>query len=278
MSAAIRAARRDPLRAMAIAGALLFLILAVIGPFIVPHNPIIPNPSDRLAAPSLAHPMGTDHLGRDVLSRIIAATRLSVGLALVVVAVSAVIGTVIGLIAGAGGRLADAVMMRVTDTFFAFPETVAALAVAGILGGGGVEIVFALAVVGWMRYARLVRGLTLSTAAGEPVALARLSGVGPLAIARHHLLPPLLPALAVLMTAHISRAILAISALGFLGFGAQPPTPEWGTMLNEARVYILSMPSYAVLPGIPLVLAALCFNLAGDALRDRIATPSEAKH
>ncbi|MEM7693097.1 MAG: ABC transporter permease [Pseudomonadota bacterium] len=271
MRAALLAARRDPMRAAAIAGAVLFLVLAVIGPWIAPQSPIVPNPSERLAAPSLAHPMGTDHLGRDVLSRILAATRLSVGLAVVVVIVSAVVGTVIGLLAGAGGRFADALIMRVTDTFFAFPEMVAALAVAGILGGGGIEIVFALAVVGWMRYARLVRGLTLATAAGEPVALAKLSGVGPLAIARHHLLPPLLPALTVLMTAHVARAILAISGLGFLGFGAQPPTPEWGTMLNEARAYILSMPSHAVLPGIPLVLAALSFNLAGDALRDRIA-------
>lgn len=269
-------ARRDPVRTMAIAGALLFLVLAVVGPWLVPYDPIVPNPSERLAPPSLAHLMGTDHLGRDILSRLLAAARLSVGLAVFVVIVSAVVGTLVGLLAGAGGRLADSVLMRITDTFFAFPEMVAALAIAGVLGGGGVEIVFALAVVGWMRYARLVRGLTLATAAGDPVALARLSGVGPVPLARHHLLPPLLPGLIVLMTAHVARAILAISGLGFLGFGAQPPTPEWGTMLNEARAYILSMPSYAVLPGIPLVLAALSFNLAGDALRDRVAGSAEA--
>ncbi|MEM8551852.1 MAG: ABC transporter permease [Pseudomonadota bacterium] len=271
----LAAAGRDPIRGAAIIGALLFLLIAVIGPYVAPYNPILPDPSERLAPPSMSHLMGTDHLGRDVLSRILAGARLSVGLALVVVVVSGVVGTIIGLLAGACGRIVDGILMRLTDTFFAFPEMVAALAVAGVLGGGGTEIVFALAVVGWMRYARLVRALTLSTAAGEPVALAKLSGVHPLAIARHHLLPPLLPALIVLMTSHVSRAILAISGLGFLGFGAQPPAPEWGTMLNEARTYILSMPSYAVLPGIPLVLAALSFNLAGDVLRDRIASPQE---
>lgn len=277
MRTGLAALARDPVRAAAGGGALVFLLLALVGPALAPYDPLVPNPSERLDPPSLAHPMGTDHLGRDVLSRLLAAARLSVGLAVLVVLVSAVVGTLVGLLAGAGGRLADGILMRLTDTFFAFPEMVAVLAIAGLLGGGGVEIVFALAVVGWMRYARLVRALTLSHAAGEPVALARLSGVGPVATARHHLLPPLLPALVVLMTAHVARAILAISGLGFLGFGAQPPTPEWGTMLNEARAYILSMPSYAVLPGIPLVLAALSFNLAGDALRDRVAGTAEGR-
>ncbi|MEO1724294.1 MAG: ABC transporter permease subunit [Pseudomonadota bacterium] len=267
---------RHPVHTAAVIGALFFLSLAIVGPWLAPHDPVVPNPSLRLAPPSLTHPMGTDHLGRDLLSRILAAARVSVGIAILVVIVAAVVGTLVGLLAGAGGRVMDGVLMRVTDTFFAFPEMIAALAVAGILGGGGPEIVFALAVVSWMRYARLVRGLTLATAAGEPVALAKLSGVGPAAIARHHLLPPLLPALVVLMTAHVARAILAISGLGFLGFGIPPPTPEWGTMLNEARAYILSMPSYAVLPGMPVVLAALSFNLAGDALRDRVAAAGDA--
>lgn len=250
----------------------LILLLAVIGPLIVPHDPIVPDPIARLLPPSAEHWFGTDHLGRDVFSRVLAGAQISIGLAVLVVLISALAGLIIGLAAGAGGRWADAALMRLTDAFFAFPELIAALAVAGVLGGGGVEILFALAVVGWMRYARLVRGMTLATAASDHVALAKLSGVSALRIARDHLTPPVLPAMIVMMTAHLARAILAISGLGFLGFGAAPPTPEWGVILLEARVYILSAPLYAILPGLPIVVSVLAFNLAGDALRDRIGT------
>ncbi|MEM7178078.1 MAG: ABC transporter permease [Pseudomonadota bacterium] len=248
----------------------LLLLLAVIGPVLAPYNPVLPDPIARLQSPSAAHWFGTDHLGRDVFSRVLAGARLSVGLAVLVVLASAGIGLCTGLLAGAGGRWVDAALMRLTDAFLAFPELIAALAVAGVLGGGGVEILFALAVVGWMRYARLVRGMTLTTAASDHVALARLSRVSPMRIARDHLTPPVVPAMIVMMTAHLARAILAISGLGFLGFGASPPTPEWGVIMLEARVYILSAPAYALLPGVPIVISALAFNLAGDALRDRI--------
>ncbi|MEM7742728.1 MAG: ABC transporter permease [Pseudomonadota bacterium] len=260
----------NPLQRVAIVVAALVLVLAAIGPALAPYNPLVPDPMARLQPPSASNWFGTDHLGRDVFSRVLTGARLSVGLAVLVVLSSALVGLVIGLAAGAGGRLADAALMRLTDAFFAFPELIAALAVAGILGGGGVEVLFALAVVGWMRYARLVRGMTLTTVASDHVALARLSGVSPLRIARDHLTPPVLPAMTVMMTAHLSRAILAISGLGFLGFGVSPPTPEWGVILLEARVYILSAPAFALLPGLPIILSALAFNLAGDALRDRI--------
>ncbi|MEL6766602.1 MAG: ABC transporter permease subunit [Pseudomonadota bacterium] len=261
---------RDPLRLGAIALSALMLLLAAVGPELAPHDPLRPDPMIRLAPPSAVHWFGTDHLGRDVFSRVLAGARLSVGLAVLVVLVSAAIGLVVGLVAGMGGRWVDAGLMRVTDAFFAFPELVAALAIAGVLGGGGTEVLFALAVVGWMRYARVVRGMTLATASADHVALARLSGVSATRIALDHLTPPLLPAMVVIMTAHVARAILAISGLGFLGFGASPPQPEWGVILLEARTYILSAPAYALMPGIPIVLAALAFNLAGDALRDRV--------
>ncbi|MEO1091343.1 MAG: ABC transporter permease [Pseudomonadota bacterium] len=266
----------DPLRLVAFVVVAIVLLMAAFGPMLAPYDPLSPNPSLRLLAPSPAHLMGTDHLGRDIFSRVLAGARLSVGLALLVVAVSAVVGVALGLLAGAGGRLVDAVVMRTTDTFFAFPELVAALAVAGILGGGGLEILLALGVVGWMRYARVVRGVTLATAASEHVALARLSGVRSWRIAIDHLLPPVLPATVVMMTSHLARSIMAIASLGFLGFGAQPPHPEWGTILLEGRTYILSAPYYALLPGIPIVVATLAFNLAGDTLRDRIGAGREA--
>ncbi|MEM6354869.1 MAG: ABC transporter permease subunit [Pseudomonadota bacterium] len=266
----------DPLRLTASVLSVLVLLLAVVGPAITPHDPLVPDPMIRLAPPSGEHWLGTDHLGRDVFSRVLAGARLSVGLAVLVVLVSAAIGLVIGLIAGMGGRWMDAGLMRVTDAFFAFPELVAALAIAGVLGGGGTEVLFALAVVGWMRYARVVRGMTLATTAADHVALARLSGVGRFRIALDHLTPPVLPAMVVMMTAHVARAILAISGLGFLGFGASPPQPEWGVILLEARTYILSAPAYALLPGIPIVVSALAFNLAGDALRDRVGLAGAA--
>ncbi|MEO0624271.1 MAG: ABC transporter permease [Pseudomonadota bacterium] len=262
--------RRNPFRLTAIAASVLILLLAVVGPSIAPHDPLRPDPMIRLVPPSGEHWFGTDHLGRDVFSRVLAGAQLSVGLAVLVVLVSAAIGLAIGLVAGMGGRWVDAGLMRMTDAFFAFPELVAALAIAGVLGGGGTEVLFALAVVGWMRYARVVRGMTLATAASDHVALARLSGIGRFRIALDHLTPPVLPAMLVLMTAHVARAILAISGLGFLGFGASPPHPEWGVILLEARTYILSAPAYALLPGIPIVVSALAFNLAGDALRDRV--------
>lgn len=262
----------NPLQRAAFVVSALMLLLAAIGPMLVPYDPVVPDPVARLLPPSTEHWLGTDHLGRDVFSRVLAGARLSIGLAVLVVLISAAVGLVIGLAAGACGRWADATLMRLTDAFFAFPELIAALAVAGVLGGGGVEILFALAVVGWMRYARLVRGMTLATAASDHVALARLSGVAPLRIACDHLTPPVLPAMVVMMTAHLARAILAISGLGFLGFGAAPPTPEWGVILLEARVYILSAPVYAILPGLPIVISVLAFNLAGDALRDRIGS------
>lgn len=261
---------RDPVRLGAVVTAVLILILAAIGPMIAPYDPLIPDPINRLAPPSAVHWFGTDHLGRDVFSRVLAGARLSVGLAILVVLVSAVVGVAVGLLAGMLGKWADAALMRVTDAFFAFPELVAALAVAGVLGGGGTEVLFALAVVGWMRYARVVRAMTLSTAASDHVALARLSGVSSWRVAVDHLMPPVLPAIIVMMTAHVARAILAISGLGFLGFGASPPNPEWGVILLEARTYILSAPAYALLPGLPIIVSALAFNLSGDLLRDQV--------
>ncbi len=261
----------NPIAAIAWVLAAAALLAAAIGPAVVPHDPLSPIAGLRLAPPSWAHPMGGDHLGRDLLSRTLAGARVSVGMAIAVVLVSAAVGVAIGLIAGACGGWVDDAVMRLTDTFFAFPEMIAALTVAGLLGGGGGHMLLALGVVGWMRYARLVRGITLSVREREHVQLARLNGVGWVGIVRRHLLPASIAAVIVMMTAHLSRSILAISGLGFLGFGVQPPNPEWGTILLEGRSYILTAWHYAILPGLPIVLSALAFNLVGDSLRDRYA-------
>ena len=266
-----RAVISNPIAATAWAVAVLVLLTAAVGPLIAPHDPLEPLPGLRLAPPSWDHPMGGDHLGRDLLSRTLAGARVSIGMAIAVVLVSAAVGVLVGVVAGTVGGWLDDAVMRLTDIFFAFPEMIAALAVAGLLGGGGWHLLLALGVVGWMRYARLVRGITLSVRAREHVQLARLNGVGWPRIVRRHLLPASTAAVIVMMTAHVSRTVLAISGLGFLGFGVQPPDPEWGTILLEGRRYILTAWHYAILPGLPIVLSALAFNLVGDSLRDRYA-------
>ncbi|WP_299084916.1 ABC transporter permease [uncultured Ruegeria sp.] len=162
-------------------------------------------------------------------------------------------------------------MMRVTDTFLAFPELVAAVVIAGVLGSGTASLIFALSVVGWMRYARVARGIGLSLQTRGYVVQAGLAGLSPLYIARWHYLPSLMPSLIVVWTGMFARAILGISTLGFLGFGVQPPMPEWGTMLLDARIHMRSTPLQMVWPGLAVVVCVLSINLVGDALRDALS-------
>ncbi|MCI5193840.1 MAG: ABC transporter permease [Candidatus Electrothrix sp. AU1_5] len=224
----------------------------------------------RLAPPSWTYPLGNDTLGRCLLSRILAGAHISVGLSLAVVAVSCLVGLSVGLSSGYCGGIADEGLMRLTDIFFSFPEVIAAMTVAGLMGPGTVNMILALSSVSWMRYARLVRGITLSVKERDYVAAARISGVSGIRIVLRHILPACLPSVIVLATIGLAKAILAVSALGFLGFGAQPPTPEWGTLLMEGKDFILSAPHLSLYPGIAIMLTALAFNLTGDGLRDRV--------
>ena len=205
------------------------------------------------------------------LSRLLHGARWSLGLAFLISVISLVIGTTIGLIAALGGRLADWGLMRVTDTFLAFPELVAAIVIAGLLGAGSWSLIFALSITGWMRYARVARGIGLSVQSRGYVVQARLAGLSVISIARWHYLPSLLPSLTVVWTGMFARAILGISALGFLGFGVQPPNPEWGAMLLDARVHLRSTPLQMIWPGLAIVICVLAINLAGDALRDALS-------
>lgn len=164
--------------------------------------------------------------------------------------------------------------MRTTDTFLAFPELVAAVVIAGLLGAGTGSLIFALSVTSWMRYARVARGIGLSLKSRGYVVQAQLAGLQPLAVARWHFVPALLPSLIVVWTGMFARAILGISALGFLGFGVQPPMPEWGTMLLDARIHMRSTPLQMIWPGIAVVTCVLAINLSGDALRDSLTESS----
>ena len=258
------------MRSVAVLVALMVLV-AGLGPMLAPFDPTAINIPKRLSPPTTEFPLGTDALGRDILSRLLHGARWSLGLAFVISLISLAIGTTIGLVAALGGRLADWIVMRTTDTFLAFPELVAAIVIAGLMGAGTWSLILALSVTGWMRYARVARGIGLSLQSRGYVIQAKLAGLPGWSIARWHYLPSLIPSLTVVWTGMFARAILGISALGFLGFGVQPPHPEWGSMLLDARVHLRSTPLQMVWPGLAVVISVLAINLAGDALRDALA-------
>ena len=249
----------------------VLVLIAAFGPMLALHDPTQINIPNRLSNPSLDWLLGTDALGRDLLSRLLHGARWSLGLAFLISVIGLCIGTIMGLIAAQGGKFLDWVVMRITDTFLAFPDLVAAVVIAGVLGAGTGSLIFALTVTGWMRYARVARGIGLSLKTRGYVVQARLAGVSTVTIARRHYLPSLMPSLVVVWTGMFARAILGISALGFLGFGVQPPMPEWGTMLLDARIHMRSTPLQMIWPGFAVVLCVLAINLTGDALRDALA-------
>ena len=247
-----------------------FIALAVFGPMFAPYDPTAINIPNRLSGPSPEFPLGTDALGRDILSRLLYGARWSLGLAFLISLIGLCIGTLVGLAAAQGGKLVDWIVMRTTDTFLAFPELVAAVVIAGLLGAGTGSLVFALSITSWMRYARVARGIGLSLKSRGYVVQAQLAGMSPLAVARWHFVPALVPSLIVVWTGMFARAILGFSALGFLGFGVQPPMPEWGTMLLDARIHLRSTPLQMIWPGTAVATCVLAINLCGDSLRDSL--------
>ena len=222
----------------------------------------------RLAPPSEEHLLGTDHLGRDVLARIVAAIPVSLGAALAAMAAIMAIALPWGLIAGLIGGRVDMVMMRLADIVMAFPTLVLALAVIGFLGASLEASIIGVVVAWWPSNARLVRALVLSASERDFVRAAYLAGASRLRVVTRHILPQILPPLAVFVSLETASVLLALSSLSFLGIGAQPPTPEWGAMLNEARPFLETAPHMLLAPGLAVVLAVLAFNLVGEALRD----------
>ena len=263
-----RFAGASVLNAVAVGLVIVILVLAVIGPWIAPHDP---NHIDLLAtlqAPSRAHPFGTDNLGRDLFSRVIVGTRISIEVALIILSVSVVFGTALGIVSGLAGGLVDEVIMRVTDLFLAFPAFVLAAAIAATLGPSLHNTVLALAVVFWPWYTRLARGQVLSIREREFVLASRVAGAGFAWIVPRHLVGNVLPVIIVQVSVDVGFAILATSALSFLGLGAQPPTPEWGALITDGRSYIQTAWWWATFPGVALAITVLAFNLLGDGLRD----------
>lgn len=259
----------DPLTGLAAVVLILLGILVLAGPVLAPNDPLATDPALRLCPPCLRFPMGCDALGRCLFSRILWGARTSIGIGFAAVALSACLGTAVGLAAGYFKGWADELFMRITDMFLAFPEMVAAIALAGIMGPGNLNLVFAISCVSWTKYARLSRSIALGSREALYVKAARLSGVSPGKIIIRHILPSVRPAATVLATVGMAKGILSVSSLGFLGFGVQPPDPEWGTLLMEGKDYLFTAPHLSIFPGLCIMGAVLSFNLLSIGMEKR---------
>lgn len=243
-------------------------LIAIAAPLIAPDDPTRVDALRRLAPPSADTLLGTDNLGRDILSRLIWGARLSLGTAGLAAVLILTIGVGSGMIAGFYGGLLDDLLMRVVDVLLAFPALILALAIAGVLGPSIMSVMIGIVAVAWADYARVMRGQVLSARERQYVEAARAIGVGNTRILARHLLPNVLPPILVLASLEMGGLILAISGLSFLGLGAQPPTPEWGAMLNDGRAFIAAAPQLMIYPGLAISIVVVGFNLLGDGLRD----------
>lgn len=236
--------------------------------YLTPYDPYLQDLSNAKAAPSALHLLGTDRYGRDMLSRVIAGSKASVFSTLLLVAVITVVGTAVGILCGWRGGLTDTFFMRLSDIFLAFPGLVFAMAVAGCFGGGLHNAVIALAAISWPRYARIARSQTLSRRETTWVQAVKLSGSGTLRIIWKHLLPNIMGPILVTSMLDIGTMMMELAALSFLGLGAKPPVPEWGSMMSDTRSLMTISPWIPFSPGIAIFLSVMIFNLLGDAVRD----------
>lgn len=255
----------------ALAGALFILALilvAIFAPLIAPYDPYVQSLSDRLRPPSAAHWLGTDELGRDVLSRLIYGSRITLYIALLTAVIVAPVGLLVGTVSGYFGGWVDVVLMRIVDVFLAFPSLILALAFVTALGPGIENAVIALSLAAWPPIARLARAETLTIRNSDYVAAMRMQGASNLRIIWSDVIPMCLPSVVVRVTLNMASVILTAAGLGFLGLGAQPPSPEWGAMLSTGREFMMNAWWVATMPGLAILLTSLAVNLAGDGLRD----------
>jgi peptide/nickel transport system permease protein len=261
---------RSPLNVVAIAIIAVFAFAAVFAPLLAPADPLAQALGSRLEPPSPEHWLGTDQLGRDILSRLLYGSRISLLIGLVVVLSAGVFGTFVGTIAGYAGGLVDEGLMRFTEIFLAFPPLILAMAIAGALGPSLTNAIIAVAVVSWAVYARLARGQLISLRRREFVEAAHSIGASRTRILLRHLLPNAMAPLLIQASFDMGSAIIAAAGLSFIGFGAQPPTPEWGVMISEGRNFISTEPWLALFPGLAILFAVGALNLLGDGLRDAL--------
>ena len=249
-----------------LAGLLVFI--AVFADQLTPFDPYEQNLLMAQKTPDLIHWMGTDRYGRDMLSRVIAGSRTSILSTLILVTVMAAAGTAIGVLCGWCQNWADTLFMRISDMFLAFPGLVVALAIAGVLGGGLKNAILALAVVGWPKYARLARSLTMAQKDAAYMMAARLSGSGTGKLLIHHVLPNIAGQILVTAVLDIGTMMMELAGLSFLGLGVKPPTAEWGSMMNDGRSMLQIAPWMVLGPGLAIFISVMIFNMLGDTLRD----------
>ena len=248
--------------------AILLVICSFFSEYLTPYDPYLQNLDIAKQAPTSAHPLGTDRYGRDMLSRVIAGSRTSISSTLLLVAVITAVGTAVGVICGWVGGWVDTVLMRISDVFLAFPGLVFALAVAGSLGGGLQNAIIALAAISWPKYARIARSQTLSQKETQWMKAVRLSGSGTGKIIFQHILPNILGPILVTPMLDIGTMMMELAALSFLGLGAKPPIPEWGSMMSDTRSLMTTSPWITFSPGIAIFISVMIFNLLGDTIRD----------
>ena len=249
--------------------AVLVILVSVFAPVICgDRSPTAGNLAEAIEKPSAEHPFGTDKMGRDVFTRVIYGSRASLSSTFILVAVIFVIGTVLGVVSGYFGGAVDAIIMRIADMMMAFPGLVLAIAVAGILGASTRNAIIAIAIVSWPKYARLARSLVMKIRHTDFVAAATVTGSKPPYMLLRYMLPNTITTLVITAATDIGGMMMELAALSFLGFGAQPPTPEWGSMLNEGRNFMQSAPWMMIFPGLAIFVTVVIFNMLGDGLRD----------
>ncbi|WP_116596926.1 ABC transporter permease [Primorskyibacter marinus] len=249
----------------------LIILAAIFAPVLATHDPYAQDLGQRLlGAGQGGHLLGTDSLGRDIYSRLLYGARISIYIVLLVAMVAPLVGLIVGTVSGYAGGWADVVLMRITDIFLAFPRLILALAFVAALGAGIENAVLAISLTAWPPYARIARAETLTIRNSDYIHAIRLQGAGPFRIVTRHIWPLCISSLVIRVTLDMAGIILTAAALGFLGLGAQPPSPEWGAMISEGRKYILDYWWVATFPGLAIFAISLAFNLLGDGLRDML--------
>ena len=260
--------KRNKMFSLLAVAAIAIILVGIFAPVIATHSPYESNLHDAFIAPNSEHIFGTDKLGRDIFSRVIYGTRISLSAALILVILIFTIGTTLGVIAGYFGGIIDTIIMRISDMMISFPGLVLAIAMAGIMGASVKNAIIAITVVSWTKYARLSRSLVLKIKETDYIRAAKVTGCKTVHIITRHIIPNIISTLIITATTDIGTMILELSALSFLGFGAQSPQAEWGLMLNEGRAYMVDCPWLMIYPGLAICIVVVVYNLLGDSLRD----------
>lgn len=270
--------RRNPLAMIGLVIAVALVVIAVFAPLLAPHDPITQELSRRLLPPLTdGNILGTDDFGRDILSRILYGSRITLYIVLLVILTAPVVGLLIGTVAGYFGGWTDTILMRITDIFLAFPKLILALALVAVLGPGMENAVLAIALTSWPPYARVARAETLTVRNADYIAAVKLQGAGAVRVIWGHVMPMCLPSVIIRVTLDMAGVILIAAGLGFLGLGVQPPLPEWGLMISAGRKFLFEQWWVATMPGLAIFIVSLGFNLLGDGLRDVLDPKSASK-